>query len=476
METFARRLQETDFARFANQPLRQLSPAESDFIPAGTELNAVFDLSCLATSERRKGADRIRRQVQIPAARIRMFKPRAVGVRTVALSALSQLQSAVWRLPKSMSWGQLKRQAAEERCLRAVAPETSIRTLTTGDPLLGRQDHLPSIGWPTALARFQPVVERASPIVLAVIDTGVDLSHPDLTANSWVNPREVPGNGLDDDFNGYIDDVNGFDFSNWSGECGPKSEDFYFHHGTHVAGLAAARWGNAGGGAGVNGVARIMSLNVFGARKSARVSTLENALRYAVDNGANVINLSIGGREYTSSMRETLRYAVSRGVVIVAAAGNDGVELSWNPATARFVTPAVYGKDIGGMITVTSVDSRTNRLSVFSNFSMFLVELSAPGAFRSGSVSQDGLFSTLPHNGYGNLAGTSMSAPLVSGAAGLAQAWMRVAGHPSSPALIERALVESARPAPGAFVYTRSGGILDLDALATWLQNHAPLP
>lgn len=224
----------------------------------------------------------------------------------------------------------------------------------------------------------------------------------------------------------------------------------------------------------MNGHARIMALNVFGYKRTAKVSTLENALRYAVDNGADVINLSIGGREYTSSMVETLRYAVRRGAVVVAAAGNEGMELSRDPTSSRFVTPAVYGADINGMITVASVDSRTNRLSAFSNFSLFLVEIAAPGALRSGQGRHEGLLSTFPDRGYGTLAGTSMAAPVVAGAAGLAQAWLRAAGKAPSPALIERALRESSRQAPGAMIFTNSGKILDLDNLADWLQREAP--
>lgn len=467
-ETFAQRLSNSDFLNYSRHAARKTKTLEvPTLIPLGTELNAVFDLSCIHNPSRHKGTDRISKQVHLPREKIAMIQrnPRR----------FSPLHSATWRLAEATTWSQLKKLVSEERCLLALTRDAEIRALSTSDPLVSRQEHLSFIGWPTAIRRFKSVVGNAPPMVIAVIDTGVDLSHPDLAANAWVNPREIPGNGWDDDFNGYIDDVNGFDFGSNTGSSGPKSSDAYFRHGTHVAGLAAASWDNAQGGSGVNGRARIMSLNVFGSKRTAKVSTLENALRYAVDNGADVINLSIGGSEYTSSMLETLRYAVRRGTVIVAAAGNEGLEISRDPASPRFVTPAVYGASLNGMITVGSVDTRTGRLSHFSNFSMFLVELTAPGAFKSGSLGKEGLFSTLPGRGYGSLSGTSMAAPVVSGAAGLAQAWFRAAGKPMSPALIERALTESARTSPGALVFTRSGRIIDLDNLADWLQREAPL-
>ncbi len=467
-EVFFQRLADADFLSFTRQPFRRISPLEAPAVmPSGAELNAVFDLNCVGSPAGHRGVDRIIGQVSIPEERVLGAKrPR---------SARSPLHSVTWRLPRAMTWAQLKKAVSEERCLRTLTSDAEINVMSAPDPLIGRQDHLAFIGWPTAIRRFRGVIEKAPPMTIAVIDTGVDLAHPDLAANAWVNPREIPGNGLDDDFNGYIDDVHGFDFSSFSSAPGPKSSDAYFRHGTHVAGLAAAGWDGSGGNSGVNGRARIMSLNVFGYKRAAKVSMLENALRYAVDNGADVINLSIGGREYTSSMLETLRYAVRRGVVVIAAAGNEGMEISRDPASPRFVTPAVYGAEIDGMITVTSVDARTNRLSAFSNFSLFLVEIAAPGAFRSGPGGQEGLLSTFPGRGYGNLAGTSMAAPIVAGAAGLAQAWLRAAGRPASPALIERALRESARAAPGAMIFTNSGRVLDLDNLADWLLREAPL-
>lgn len=467
-ETFSRRLLPTDFWSLVSSPSRHLRSGQKSvpaLIPARLSLNAVFDLNCLRHPKGHKGVERIRHQVVIPKARLR-----AVGSR----AHRSHLHSVTWQPSKSMTWAELDKLVAEERCLRALAPDTTFHALAEEGASLSRQEHLPFIGWPTAIRRLRPIAEAAPPAVIAVIDTGVDLSHAALAPNAWVNKGEIPGNGLDDDLNGYIDDIHGFDFGTFSGDSGPKSRAGYFSHGTHVAGLAAAHWSSPVSG--VNGGARIMSLNVFGPRRAAKVSTLENALRYAVDNGATVVNLSIGGREYTRSMRETLRYAVRKGVVVVAAAGNEGMEISRDPRSRRFVTPAAYGKDINGMITVTSVDSRTGRLSAFSNFSLFLVELAAPGAYRSGELGNDGLFSTVPSNRYGSLAGTSMAAPVVSGAAGLVQAWLHQAGRAASPAFVEQALTQSARTGAGALVFTRSGGVLDLDRLVAWLQREAPLP
>ena len=133
-------------------------------------------------------------------------------------------------------------------------------------------------------------VSTGGSTVVAVIDTGADLTHPDLRDNLWRNPREIPGNGIDDDGNGFVDDVNGADFVNRDGD--PSDDN---GHGTHVAGILAARGGNRVGVTGVAQRARLMVLKALGADAVGSAETMAEAVRYAVANGAKVINMSVSG-------------------------------------------------------------------------------------------------------------------------------------------------------------------------------------
>ncbi len=227
-------------------------------------------------------------------------------------------------------------------------------------------------------------------IVLAVLDTGVDMNHSDLRDAIWANPGEEPGNGVDDDGNGFIDDVNGWDFA---GNDNVPDDDY--GHGTHVAGIAAARINNGVGIAGVAGQVTIMPVDVFG----GGIGTYEDLIRaiiYAADNGAHVINMSLGASSYSRGEEMAVNYAVERGVVVVAAAGNTGRE--------SYHYPAAHPNVIA--VAATTAD---DYLASFSTRGEF-VDVAAPG-YR--------IYSTLRNNGYGTMSGTSMASPHVAGLAAL---------------------------------------------------------
>lgn len=229
-----------------------------------------------------------------------------------------------------------------------------------------------------------------SEIVIAVLDTGVDSTHEDLAAAIWVNPGEIPGNGIDDEGNGFVDDVHGWDFA--SGDNRPDDDH---GHGTHVSGIAAARIDNGLGIAGVAGHATIMPVDVF----QGGIGTYEALIRaiiYAADNGARVINMSLGASSYSLGEEAAVDYAYSKGVVVVAAAGNSGRE--------EYHYPAAHAH----AIAVASTTANDN-LSSFSTRGDW-VDLAAPGS---------GIYSTFPGNTYGYLSGTSMATPHVSGLAAL---------------------------------------------------------
>ncbi len=278
-------------------------------------------------------------------------------------------------------------------------------------------------------------VTRGAGVVVAVIDTGVDLTHPDLRPNLWVNEGEVPGNGIDDDGNGYVDDVNGYDFV--FRDADPNDID---GHGTHVAGSVAARGDDGFGVPGVAYEARIMSLKFLHGFQGGLSSQAAEAITYAVNNGAQVINASWGGPGQSSAIRNAIAYARSRGVVFVTAAGNEGQN---NDVRSSY--PANYPLD--NVISVAASDRR-DRLAGFSNYGASRVHVAAPGV---------DIVSTVPGSDWGYMDGTSMASPYVAGAAAL----IRSVAPTVSPAGIRQALMESSTPVGALTGLVASGGRID---------------
>ena len=183
-------------------------------------------------------------------------------------------------------------------------------------------------------------------VTVAVVDTGVDLAHRDLAPNLWTNPGEVPGNGIDDDGDGIVDDVHGADFVNGDGD--PSDDN---GHGTHVAGIVAARGNNGVGVAGLAWRARIMAVKVLGADASGDMATVAAGVRYAVAHGARVINLSLTGPSPGPDLAAAVDAAAAANVLVVAAAGNAHVD---DDVVATY--PADL--DAPNLIAVTSSDQR----------------------------------------------------------------------------------------------------------------------
>jgi subtilisin family serine protease len=230
-------------------------------------------------------------------------------------------------------------------------------------------------------------------IVVAVIDTGIDLLHPDLAANIWVNPGEIPANGYDEDGNGLVDDLHGWDFL--ENDADPFDDR---GHGTHVAGILAAVGDN---GVGISGVAwrvRLMPLKFLGADGVGSSADAVECVDYATRMGATVINASWGGGGYSEALRRAIARAADEGVLFVAAAGNLARDNDVEP-----FYPASY--DLPNVISVAATD-HDDLLAPFSNFGAASVDLAAPGA---------AILGTLPNEEYGYLSGTSMAAPHVSG-------------------------------------------------------------
>nr|MDJ0511015.1 S8 family serine peptidase [Crocosphaera sp.] len=229
-------------------------------------------------------------------------------------------------------------------------------------------------------------------IVVAVLDTGVDRNHSDLNNNIWKNTKEIAGNGIDDDKNGYIDDIYGWNFTN------NTNNTLDVHgHGTHVSGTIAGERNNFG----VTGIAydaEIMAVKVLNDQGSGYTSGIAKGVRYAVDNGADVINMSLGGGSWNQALRDAIKYASDNGVIVVSAAGNSKGSLP--------VYPGRYATDWG--LVVGAVDSKNNMAS-FSNRAgddSKMAYVTAPGV---------SIYSTLPNNRYASWNGTSMATPHVAG-------------------------------------------------------------
>jgi subtilisin family serine protease len=269
--------------------------------------------------------------------------------------------------------------------------------LTPNDPLYGEQWALnkidASIAWD---------LETGSPeVVVAVVDTGVDYRHRDLQANMWMNPGERANNGVDDDGNGYVDDIYGYDFCTYGGklrDSDPLDDD---GHGTHCAGIIAAKGNNRLDITGVCWRAQIMGLKFLDSTGTGWVADAVAAFYYAVENGANVTSNSWGGGGYCRCMEEAIDYAYSQGVIMVAAAGNSN-------SSAPFY-PAFYDH----MISVAATGPSDERAS-FSNYGDW-VDLAAPGvdilSLRASGTSMGTIY-----NDYTTIAsGTSMACPHVAG-------------------------------------------------------------
>ena len=280
-------------------------------------------------------------------------------------------------------------------------------------------------------------------MVVAVIDTGVDRNHVDLDANMWVNARETFGDGIDNDGNGFVDDYYGWNFSN--NNSNPYDDN---SHGTHVAGTIAGE----NNGMGVTGVAydaKIMAVKVLDANGSGTLSNIAKGIRYAADNGAHVINLSLGGSSGSSELQSAVQYAWSKGVSLMMAAGNSG--------GSSPIFPAAYAKQYG--MAIGAINS-TGALASFSN--------------RAGSVTLDyvtaagvSIYSTIPGNSYATLSGTSMATPQMAGAMALLMQANKASGQNLSLAQLESLFTSTALNSITAAAATNTNAVVTASTTAS---------
>lgn len=279
----------------------------------------------------------------------------------------------------------------------------------------------------------------SSSVKVAVIDTGIQTNHPDLSANMNVNTGEIASNGVDDDSNGYIDDVYGYDFVNNDGN--PMDDH---GHGTHCAGTIGAKGNNGEGLVGVNWTVGLLAVKVLNASGSGSYAWITAGVDFARIRGADVLSLSLGGSSGDSAMLSALRAASNAGAFISIAAGNAN---SNNDSTPTY--PAHYASDsqINSAVSVLALDSTGNRAS-YSNYGATRVHIAAPGS---------GIWSTVPTNSYASFSGTSMATPHVAGLAAL----LKAANPSLTAAQIKDCIINSGEANSGLSGLVSSGKEID---------------
>ena len=306
-------------------------------------------------------------------------------------------------------------------CLSLLIVEPVLASLTPNDRYYRNQWYLGKIKADSAWS----TISESPDIVIAVIDSGVDINHPDLANNIWINEKEIPNNNVDEDHNGYVDDYHGWDFVNNSSDPSPKFlgnwTEAGISHGTMVSGIIAAQGNNNQGVVGVTWKARIMPLKVLNDKGDGKISDVIRAIDYAVLNGADIINLSFVNFNYNQGMQDAIRRAHSAGIIIVAAAGNEQANgIAYN-ITKTPIYPACYdGEQVGEnmVIGVVATDALDQKAS-FSSYGSRCVDIAAPGIsfFNTVVPGTDQNDYNKYYDGYWS--GTSMAAPLVTGALAL---------------------------------------------------------
>lgn len=289
-----------------------------------------------------------------------------------------------------------------------VQPNYIYRSVSVSDPGYSAQWGLynslgKDIDFERAYAFVQKYRDEMQETVVAVIDTGFDYSHEDLADVTWTNEGEIPGNKKDDDGNGYVDDVHGFNFITKKAQVEPPYTSTTYDHGTHCAGIIGAVCGNGKGIAGIgsaSGKVSMMSLKVLsGTLGEGSTFAVIQAIRYAEQNGADICNLSMGTYQDDSILYSTI---ASSKMLFVCAAGNDGKNLDSKP-----IYPGSYS--LNNVICVGNMN-RDGTLHGTSNYSRSAVDIAAPGT---------SIYSTVSGNRYKTMSGTSMATPFVTGVAAL---------------------------------------------------------
>lgn len=300
--------------------------------------------------------------------------------------------------------------------------QSNVLALIPNDPLYEKQWYLEAINAPAAWDLFL----GSRTVTVAVIDTGIDRNHPDI--NFWRNNDEIPNDGIDNDSNGYKDDIYGWNFIENNNDIYPDLKNIteetkdIVHHGTIVAGIIAGIPNNREGISGVSWKAEIMPIKIARTSGVTTTTVMAEALRYAVDNGAEVINISLTSVDniFDPTFQDGIEYAYGKNILVVAAVGNSNILVAprGEHETAKAVYPACFYGDSGDRIVLgVGASDRVNNKASFSNYGSRCVEISAPGVEMISTLFYDPNSVDYKELYGGPWFGTSFSAPIVSGAA-----------------------------------------------------------
>lgn len=293
--------------------------------------------------------------------------------------------------------------------------EPVLASITPNDPYYRNQWYLAKINADSAWEK----ITESPDMVIAVIDSGIDINHPDLKDNIWRNTREIAGNNKDDDNNGFADDVNGWNFVDNNPDSSPKFSSGWTEagvsHGTMVAGIIAARGNNNEGIAGVVWKMKIMPLKVLNDQGEGKISAVIRAIDYATNNGASIINLSFVNFTYSEAMQDAIARAHKAGVMIVAAAGNEQAAGEGYNIDKTPIYPACYDGTLGeNMVIGVAATDALDQKARFSSYGFHCVDIAAPGIsfFSTVTPGSDKNDTNKYYDGFWS--GTSMATPLVS--------------------------------------------------------------
>lgn len=354
------------------------------------------------------------------------------------------LQAYNYELRREMSLSELESLSQADPCLIGLVEDVEIEiTGLNNDPRFKDQHALKSIQAQSGHDLFWRSSFRIrDDVVIAIVDTGVDYRHEDLKNRMWKNSRGE------------------FGFNYVSGNADPWDDN---GHGTHCAGLAAAESSNQIGISGVMGFrAQIMAVKAMDGEGSGSLADVANAIRYSAENGADIINLSLGARTQNSGLQAASQFAVQQGSLVLAAAGNNNQQIT----SSNFFSPAGYALNIAGMLSIGSVDALSGNRSSFSNFSNTYVQLMAPG-----SAGGQHILSTWPQDRYQSVSGTSMATPIAAGAAGLVIGLLKSNGLDASPATVEKILLAGASKKNSLDSTVKDGNALDMQILTEHLRK-----
>lgn len=432
----------------ADQIVRALASVDADGAPQGESKVRIGNQVGIATSGSSKTTALVARGTSLLALYDNTCRGKPSALRFEAEEVIVKEDKSVSTLEAEANSDDCLVRVDENHVRQMIAPisddvrasfqaeaDTVTALATTNDARVAEARHITFSKVLSAWDWFYSGSGITTDVIVAVVDTGILFTHPDLADNMWKNEA---GNY-------------GYDFIN--NDNNPTDDN---GHGTHVSGIVGARSGNAIGVTGVMGTrVKLMGVKVLNAAGSGSDVAIVNGIRYAADQGAHVINMSLGGQFVSTTIRDAMVYAAGKGVVIVVAAGNDNTLIN---AGANFYAPAGYSKDIPGSISVGSVDAVTGAQSSFSNYSTTYVWIAAAGS--------NGILSTYTGNTYTALQGTSMASPVVAGAAALVVGAFRSKSITYTPAEVVTLLTESARPVAGLTTTIRNGATLDVERLA----------